>query len=167
MFDTFGEFDSAEEINKAAANQRINGDMEAIREIAAENGLDPEDAEDFINGDIEELTTITLAAHGKLKLEKQDLELKGVLEDWCNIVMELCLTDKKVAIAVRRKDKSLKVFMSMVLSKAFECKQHVSDKIVDITKVNHNGKKEPMRKPLYLGIPCITDIKDMVREYYC
>ena len=38
MFDTFGEFDSAEEINKAAANQRINGDMEAIREIALENG---------------------------------------------------------------------------------------------------------------------------------
>ena len=64
MFDTFGEFDSAEEINKAAANQRINGDMEAIREIAAENGLDPEDAEDFINGDIDVLVSTTVVEVG-------------------------------------------------------------------------------------------------------
>lgn len=44
MFDTFGEFDSAEEINKAAAGQLAQADTQAIRDIARENGLDPADA---------------------------------------------------------------------------------------------------------------------------
>lgn len=55
MFDTFGEFDSAEEINKAAAGQLAQGDTQAIRDIARENGLDSADAEDYIAGDVTEL----------------------------------------------------------------------------------------------------------------
>ena len=47
MFDKFGEFDSYEEINRAAKAQLEEGDLEAIKTIAEENGLDPEDAEDF------------------------------------------------------------------------------------------------------------------------
>lgn len=50
MFDKFGEFDSAEEINRAAAAQLKEGDLDAIKTIAEENGLDPEDAEDFCTG---------------------------------------------------------------------------------------------------------------------
>ena len=46
MFDKFGEFDSAEEINRAAAAQLKEGDLDAIKTITEENGLDPEDAED-------------------------------------------------------------------------------------------------------------------------
>ena len=49
MFDTFGEFDSAEEINKAAAGQLAQGDTQAIKDIARENGLDPADAEDYLS----------------------------------------------------------------------------------------------------------------------
>lgn len=40
MFDKFGEFDSCEEINRAAKAQLEEGDLEAIRTIAEENGLD-------------------------------------------------------------------------------------------------------------------------------
>lgn len=47
MFDKFGEFDSYEEINRAAKAQLEEGDLEAIKTIAEENGLDPEDAEDL------------------------------------------------------------------------------------------------------------------------
>lgn len=34
MFDKFGEFDSAEEINRAAAAQLKEGDLDAIKTIA-------------------------------------------------------------------------------------------------------------------------------------
>ena len=44
MFDKFGEFDSAEEINRAAAAQLAEGDTEAVMAIALENGLDKDDA---------------------------------------------------------------------------------------------------------------------------
>lgn len=50
MFEKFGEFDSYEEINRAAKAQLEEGDLEAIKTIAEENGLDPEDAEDFCTG---------------------------------------------------------------------------------------------------------------------
>lgn len=65
MFDKFGEFDSAEEINRAAAAQLKEGDLDAIKTIAEENGLDSEDAEDFCTGAIDSLTTPLLAAIGK------------------------------------------------------------------------------------------------------
>ena len=68
MFDKFGEFDSAEEINRAAAAQLKEGDLDAIKTIAEENGLDPEDAEDFCTGAIDSLTTPLLAAIGKLEM---------------------------------------------------------------------------------------------------
>lgn len=45
MFDIFGEFDSAEEINEAAAAQLAEGDIEAIMTIARENGMIADDAQ--------------------------------------------------------------------------------------------------------------------------
>ena len=39
MFDKFGEFDSAEELNKAAEGLRNEGDRESLIELAKENGL--------------------------------------------------------------------------------------------------------------------------------
>ena len=50
MFEKFGEFDSAEEINRAAAAQRAEGDTEALMQIAIENGIDKEDAQDYAAG---------------------------------------------------------------------------------------------------------------------
>lgn len=75
MWDKFGEFDSWEEINRAAKAQLEEGDMDAVRAIAKENGIDPEDAEDFCTGTIEELTVPALAAVGKLEVESKDLQL--------------------------------------------------------------------------------------------
>lgn len=164
MFDKFGEFDSAEEINKAAAVQLAQGDTQAVRDIAKENGLDPADAEDYITGDVTELCNPLMAALGKLKVEKTDLEIKGVLEDWYDIVIDVCTNDEKVRAAVRRKDKSLKVFMSKVLARAFDTKELISNKIVEITKVKDG--KEKMKGPVYLGIPNRTEIKKMCNEYY-
>ena len=38
MFDKFGEFDSAEEINELAVNLRREGNKKSIYEVAKENG---------------------------------------------------------------------------------------------------------------------------------
>ena len=46
MWDKFGEFDSWEEINKAAEGQKAEGDKEALKELAKENGLE-DNAEDY------------------------------------------------------------------------------------------------------------------------
>ena len=44
MFDKFGEFDSVEELNRAAAAQKAEGDEQALVLLAQENGIDKEDA---------------------------------------------------------------------------------------------------------------------------
>ena len=48
MFKVFGEFESAEEINKSAEGLLEEGDKENLYVLAEENGLDKEDVDDFI-----------------------------------------------------------------------------------------------------------------------
>lgn len=166
MFDKFGEFDSAEELNRAAAAQKAEGDEEALLAIAKENGIDQEDAEDFMDDVTEELVTPLMAAAGKLKVEAENLKLEELLLDWKDQVLQMCTEDPQMAIAVRRKGKSLAQCLSALLKFSFENKIRVNDRIVDITKINHNGKMEQMRKPIYMGIPGRQQVKRMVKEYY-
>ena len=137
MFEKFGEFDSYEEINRAAKAQLEEGDLEAIKTIAEENGLDPEDAEDFCTGAIEELTTPSLAAMGKLELEAKE--------------------DEEMAFAVRRKGKSLNDCMALILKNAFNDKAQLDDRIT---------KAAGLTPPLYISIPGKAQIKEIVRKYY-
>ncbi len=65
MWDKFGELDSAEEINRLAAAELQEGDIDALKVLAEENGLDKDDVEDYIDGLIDTLTTPELAAIGE------------------------------------------------------------------------------------------------------
>ena len=76
MFDKFGEFDSWEELNKAAEGQKEEGDIEALKELALENGFEVADAEDYMDGVVPEFCTALLAAESKIRLEKKDLKPK-------------------------------------------------------------------------------------------
>ena len=166
MFDKFGEFDSVEELNKAAAEKLAAGNEEELVVLAMENGIDKEDAEDYFDGCFEELANIRTSALGKLKVEAQDLQLKGVTEDWKDLIVEECMKSEELCVAVRRKGRRLAECMAGLIKFSFENKVQVSDKIVSITKVTHNGKTVPMQKPLYLGFPNKAEVKKIVREYY-
>ncbi|MCX4339974.1 MAG: hypothetical protein OSJ72_10055 [Lachnospiraceae bacterium] len=166
LFNEFGNFNSAEEINQKAAELLAAGDAKAIRRLAEENGIDKEDAEAYVDGDEEMLCTDLMAALGKLDVEAKELEIGGVLSDWTNYIRDLCMDEKVMVSAVRRKDKSLAECMARLIRFSFENKVQVSDQIVDITKVTHNGKEEKMRKPFYLGGMTRTDAKRIIREYY-
>lgn len=50
------------------------------------------------------------------------------------------------------------------MARAFDTKELISNKIIEITKVKDG--KENMRGPVYLGIPNRTEIKKMCNEYY-
>ena len=78
MFEKFGEFNSAEELNRAAAAQKEQGDEEALILLAQENGIDREDAEDYYDSAVDMLATPAMAAIGKLAIESADLKLGGV-----------------------------------------------------------------------------------------
>ena len=48
MWERFGEFNTAEEINELAVNLRKEGDRESLKVLARENGLDADIAEAFM-----------------------------------------------------------------------------------------------------------------------
>ena len=166
MFERFGEFDSADEINRKAKELLEAADTDGILILAAENGIDTEDADAYITGEEECLTTPLMAATGKLLVEGRDLQLKGKLIDWQNLVLSLCAEDRQVCDGVRRKGKSLCECIRAMVSDSFDTKTRVSDKIVNATKVKHNGKLEPLRGPLYLDGLTNARAKQIIRDYY-
>lgn len=166
MFEKFGEFDSVEELNQKAAELKAEGKEEELKDLAVENGLEEEDAEDYLDECTQELATDLQAALGKLRMEERDLQIAGVLKDWKTEIVDLCTENREMRRAVRKKDKSLCECMARMVKFAFENKEQVSEKIVKACRVKHNGKEEPMRSPLYLGAPNRAEVRLIARDYY-
>ena len=159
IFTQFGEFDSADEINEAAKNQRDQGDTEAVREIARENGLDPEDAEDFITGGWNKICSETSAALGKISIEEQALTINGIMHDWIRYI-QLCISESKdFAIAVRRSDKSLAGALGAILKASEELMEEVDDAILEAADINFKGQVK-------FGIPEEARVREIVKAYY-
>ena len=158
MFDKFGEFNSAQEINEAAAAQLAEGDMKAVLDIAEENGIDKEDAEDFIDGVVAELANPLMAAYGKLKIEEAELKPYEIMEDWLSYIKVRCQEDEKMAAAVRKKGKSLKGCIGALLRWSFQ-NQHSVDKDIIKAAGVQAGR-------CTLGIPGMGRAKQIITEYY-
>lgn len=157
MFDKFGEFDSAEEINKAAAGQRTERDMEALITLCRENGIDVEDAEDYMDGTLEELVNPFMAAIGKLKVEVEEMRPYGIMNDWIEYIRSRCMANNEVAVGVRKKGKSLKGCIGKLLKYSFENCKTVDSDICKIAGVPVSCK---------LGIPDMGEAKKIITEYY-
>ena len=77
MWDKYGNFDSAEEINEAAGKLKAEGKEEEVKELAKGNGIDEELAELFLSGELPFLCDDLIAAIGKL-----DTEIKHYPKDY-------------------------------------------------------------------------------------
>lgn len=157
MFDKFGEFNSAEEINKAAAGQLAQADTEAIREIARENGLDPQDAEEYITGEVPELCNSLMAALGKIKVEEAELKPVEIVQDWINYIKTQVTEHPDMAIAVRRKGKTIKGCIAELLKWSFKNCYPVDKDIVKAAGVGASVK---------MGIPGMGRAYEIIKAYY-
>lgn len=158
MFDKFGEFDSARELNEAAAGQKEQGDLEALVALALENGIDKEDAEDYMDGLIVELVSPLTAALGKIKVECEELKPKEIMEDWVEYIKLQCLEKPEVAIKVRSKEKSLSGCIAKLLEWSLKNCYEIPDEISEAA-----GIKDARVK---LGIPGMGRAKKIINDYY-
>ena len=163
MFDKFGEFDSPEEINRAAAAQKEQGDEEALILLAEENGIDREDAEDYYDGAMDELVTPAMAAIGKLAVESRDLKLGGILLDWVDELRTMCVEDEAFARAVRRKGKGLDGYIALTAEEGYKNRAVVDRRIVDRTE---QIKKILGGHEFSIGIPNKKTRRDLAMSYY-
>ena len=159
LFEKFGEFDSAEELNRAAAAQLAEGDIDAIYGIAEENGIDREDAEDYIDGAAPELCTPIMAALGKLKVEAAELEPQEIMEDWLTYIRIQCAEHPETAEAVRKKEKRLRGCIAKLLVWSFKNAKDVDEKIVKAAGIKQGY-------PVKLGIPGMARARRIITEYY-
>lgn len=158
MFEKFGEFDSYEELNKAAEGQKVEGDVEALKALAEENGIDLEDVQDYLEGTISELTTKLTAAIGKLAVEEKDLQPSEIVTDWLEYIRSCVMDDEQMCIAVRRRGKSLIGCIGEMLKWSYKNKYKVDDRIVKTSGISAGGVE--------MGIPGMATAKKIIRKYY-
>lgn len=173
MWDQFGEFDSAEELNAKAATMKVDLKNEEISIIAAaeekmkalaiENGLDPEDAEYYFDGCEDELCTPVTAALGKLRVEKENLKLANVLLDWVEELEAMCMEDPLLAAGVRRKGKGLDGYVARLADEGYEHMAKVDKRIVSLTK---KVKGVIGNHEFGIGIPDKATRARIAKEYY-
>lgn len=176
MFDTYGEFDSAEEIN-ARADELFNaGVRQGIMDLARENGIPEEMAQMFLDGETPFLCDASTAAVGKIEMERENTVLEGVLEDWISYIEAQAMEDEEIARAVRSKGKSLNGCIAELLLVSLRSQKQVDRSILDIVEKRVREEKIDLKKetgmdPSWLkytkiGFPGMGAAKKLIRKYY-
>ncbi len=158
MFDRFGEFDTAQEINETAVNLRREGDIESLEVLAKENGIDGDILEEFLAGDLLYLCDEMTAAIGKIEVEAKEVKCAEIMEDWVEYIKAQCFEKPEVARAVRRKGKSLKGCIAEILKWSFQNQSPVDRKIMKAAGVTAGR--------CTLGIPGMARAKQIITDYY-
>lgn len=158
MFERFGEFDSASEINETAVNLRKEGDTDSLKVLAEENGISLDILEVFLDGGILYICDDMSAAIGKISVEAGEVKCAEIMEDWVEYIKAQCLEKPEVARAVRRKGKSLSGCIAQILAWSFK-NQHPVDKAVMKAAGVAAGR-------CTLGIPGMARAKQIITEYY-
>lgn len=158
LFEKFGEMNSTTEINELADNLLNENDVESIKILAKENGIGEEYVELFLAMEIYELCDQETAALGKIEVEEADLKPKEIMIDWIDYLKCEVTEDPELAIAVRKKGKSLKGMIGHLLKWSFGHQQQIDKEIIKAAGVNA-GK-------VTLGIPGAANVKRLIREYY-
>ena len=152
---TFGDFKSAEELEKTAESLRAEGDLESLKTLAKENGIDEEDAEDYFNGEFQPLASDKVMALGRLEMEKSEIQLHGIFEDWFGYIIMQVDRSEKMRKAVLLKP--LSGCLGALMKWSFEQCKPVDDAIVKAAGIHASVK---------LGIPSMAQAQEIIREYY-
>lgn len=158
MFDKFGELNNCEEINELAENLFNEGDIDSLKVMAKENGIQEDFVEMYLQGDIPVLCDALTAALGKIDIEAAELKPKEIMEDWVEYLRGQCVEDDTLARQVRKKGKSLKGCIAALLSWSFKNQQTINEDI--IKKAGVTAKK------VTLGIPGMGRAKQIIKDYY-
>lgn len=155
MSKDFGEFKTVEELNMAAEGLKEEGDLESLKKLAKENGIDEEDAIDYFDGVFPQFTNGLMAAIGKLDLEMAELDLGEIMEDWGNYIKAEVRENDDIAKGVMKH--SLSGCIAELLKYSY---QHVRTIPNEIMKAAGIGRQ------CSLGIPGTKTAKKIIREYY-
>lgn len=151
------EFNTAEEINKKAAELLAARASKEIISLAVENGLDEDDAKDYIDGTLDTLTTPTLAALGRISIQKKTVDVYEITDDWIEYIKIRCVESEDMANAVMKKDKNLKECIAALLKWSLNNAKPVDADVLKLCKITYK---------VTLGIPGMRTAKKIITDYY-
>ena len=122
LFEHFGEMD-LEELNKAAEGLKKEGDMDSLRALALENGLDPEDVADYVAGDTKQLAMLRQAALGRIKVQEERTEIPRTAAGIIYVMARAMTTDPEACRAFMKKGSRIDKVWSELEKKARDGKQ--------------------------------------------
>lgn len=157
MYEKYGYFESAKEINERARELLTEGNRAGVIELAKENGIEAEIVEVFCAGEVDYICDDESAAIGKLEIEAKELKAKEIIADWIEYIKVTCYKDEKMAKAVRKKNKSVKECISKLLTWSFKNMYAVDKGILKKAKVSGTVK---------MGIPGMGTAKKLIKEYF-
>ena len=143
----FGLFNTVEELNRAAANQKEEGDTEALYALAAENGIAREDVDDYLDGAADELATPLMAA----------LDLESQLADWKDYIAAMCTDSEEMSRAVFRPDRELAQVLADAIRHASANRVYVPGRITRLAGL-------PDRIPI--GMTGRDELRRIAEKYY-
>lgn len=162
MFEKYGYFETAEEINKKATELLSAGNKAGVMELAKENGVENEIADIFCSGEIDYICDNETASIGKIDIEVIELQPQEIFKDWVEYIKASIYKDKNMAIAVRKKDKSIKECISKLLLWSFKNSYEVDKEIIKVAKKENKNIPDNIK----LGIPGMGTAKKLIKEYY-
>ncbi len=157
MFNKYGEFNSAEELNKAAATALEQGKADEVKALAAENGIEVEDTQDYIDGYIPELCTPLMAAIGKLSIERKAIDLPTFMDGWVSLINDMLADNTELTAAVRKKGKKLTDLLGKLMGISSENRKKVPDAIVKAAGMSGN---------VFVGDVDVITFKQTVIDFY-
>lgn len=156
-----------DDINTKAEELKRAGKEDELISYAQKVGLSVEDAEDYIDGLVDELATSTYLAGAIIETQAKGIKCEGIIKDWVQSITQIAQNDTEIANnIIENDDCDLVHCLAQLIRYSFKNKCQVDDKIVSVTMITHNGKEEKLRGPLYIGIPSRAELQKIVREYY-
>lgn len=178
MFDTYGEFNTFEEINEKADEMFNDATVDSgeIMEMARENGIPDDYVSAYLEGELPFICDAASAAVGKIEIEREEIAIEGLLEDWISYIEAECQEDEDLARAVRSKGKSLAgciaelLFWSLRNQKTVDgdimaiVERRVKEEKIDLKK--ETGIEPGWLKYTKIGFPGMGRAKKLIRQYY-
>lgn len=157
MYENYGYFENYEDINARARELLTEGNIDGIKDLARENGIEDDIVEVFATSEIDFICDAVTAAIGKVDIESSELQPQEIFKDWIEYIKALVLKDNNMALAVRKENKTIKGCISKIVIWSLKNSYPVDAAILKAANAPAATK---------LGIPGMGTAKKLIREYY-
>lgn len=158
MFEKYGEL-TLQELNDTAKGLADEKDLESLKVLANENGLDPDDATDYMEGMTETLATPMTAAMGRLSEEYREAVSKSA-SPWevmpLKTIYEMAktmVTDSEFALNVMQKGKRMNEILETMRNEAQKkgasaCVCGTDKQLRSLIKTYYAGDEKKLKKEI-------------------